>query len=291
MRYDVRHRSTYIYAQPVDLSHHMLKLTPRALGFQSVLASAIETNPSPAFMGAAADYFGNGVTFLALTEPHDRLQVEMHATVEVKFPQPPPAETTPAWNSVRDALRTAPDTDLLEASEFVYESPLTPVDAEIAAYAAPSFPPDRPLLAAALDLNQRIHRDFIFDGNATLVSTPLSEVMKRRRGVCQDFAHLTLAAHRAMGLAARYISGYIRTYHQQDGPILAGADASHAWVSIYCPGAGWVDLDPTNDLVVSEEHIVLAWGRDYGDISPIRGVILGGGEHTLDVAVDVVPIT
>ncbi|HMK69188.1 MAG TPA: transglutaminase family protein [Stellaceae bacterium] len=290
MRYEVRHRSTYIYAQPVDLSHHMLKLTPRPLGFQSVLASAIETNPSATFMGAGADYFGNGVTFLALTEPHDRLQVEMHATVEVKFPPPPPSETTPPWDSVRDAFRAAPGPDLLEASEFVYESPLTPVDTEIAGYAAPSFPPGRPLLAAALDLNQRIHRDFIFDGNATLISTPLSEVMRRRRGVCQDFAHLSLAAYRAMGLAARYVSGYIRTHHEQNGPVLAGADASHAWVSVYCPGVGWVDLDPTNDLVVSEEHIVLAWGRDYGDISPIRGVILGGGEHTLDVAVDVVPI-
>jgi transglutaminase-like putative cysteine protease len=180
------------------------------------------------------------------------------------------------------------DLALTEAGEFVFDSPLATPTAEIAAYAAPSFPPGRPLLEAALDLTSRIHRDFTFDPGATIVTTPLAEVMEQRRGVCQDFAHLEIAALRAMGLAARYISGYIRTYHT-DSPDLIGSDASHAWISVFCPEFGWIDLDPTNDLVVGDEHIVLAWGRDYGDISPVRGVMLGGGEHFLKVAVQVTP--
>jgi transglutaminase-like putative cysteine protease len=289
MRYTVRHRSTYDYAQPVDLSYHMLRLTPRALPHQQVLATTVTADPVPATYSVGADYFGNFLTYLTMTDPHERLTVEMTATVDVRLPAPPDPLSTPSWESVRDALRDDDRLELIDAGEFTFDSPLAAPSAAIAAYAATSFPGGRPLLAGVLDLTRRIHRDFAFDPEATIVTTPLAEVMEQRRGVCQDFAHLEVAGLRAMGLAARYVSGYIRTYRKPDGPALAGADASHAWVSVFCPGLGWVDVDPTNDLVVGEEHIVLAWGRDYGDVSPIRGVILGGGEHVLDVAVDVAP--
>jgi len=167
---------------------------------------------------------------------------------------------------------------------------LVPPSDAFAAYAAPSFSPGRPLLDAVLDLTRRIHDGFVFDPSATEMTTPLTEVLERQRGVCQDFAHAQIAALRSLGLAARYVSGYIRTYGALNGPRLVGADASHAWVSVWCPGPGWVDVDPTNNMVVDDEHIVLAWGRDYGDVSPICGVILGTGEHTLTVGVDVAPL-
>jgi transglutaminase-like putative cysteine protease len=204
----------------------------------------------------------------------------MRATLEVDFPPPPDAARTPPWEEVRDTL---PD----DAVEFSLESPFVTTEAATD-YAAASFPPSRPVLAGALDLTARIHSDFRYDPEATEIATPVAEVMQGRRGVCQDFAHVELAALRSLGLAARYVSGYIRT---SGGTRLAGADASHAWISVFCPGTGWVDLDPTNNLVVREDHIVLAWGRDYGDVSPVRGVILGGGEHRLDVAVEVRPLS
>jgi transglutaminase-like putative cysteine protease len=289
MRYDVRHTSTYAYAQPVDLSYHALRLTPRPLAHQRVLAASLAVDPAPALRTEGADYFGNVLTFLTLAEPHRRFSVELRASVEVSFPEPPDPAATPLWEDVRDALGEGAGPALIAASEFSHASPLAAPDEAIADYAAPSFPPGRPLLAAAIDLTRRIHRDFVFDPLATVVTTPLAEVMERRRGVCQDFAHLEVAALRAMGLAARYVSGYIRSARPVAGPGLVGADASHAWVSVFCPGAGWVDLDPTNDLVVQEQHVVLAWGRDYGDVSPIRGVILGGAEHSLMVGVEMVP--
>jgi transglutaminase-like putative cysteine protease len=286
MIYRVHHRSTYSYQGVVDLSYHALHLTPRALPHQKVFEQRISVTPLPASTSELADYFGNRITFLTLLAPHNQLVVDMAASVEVRFPDPPPAAATPPWENVRDALRQAGDDAFMDAAEYVHESPLVPVDAGIRDYAGASFTSGRPLLQAVLDLTARIKRDFTFDPAATVVTTPLAEVMANRRGVCQDFAHLQIAALRSFGLAARYVSGYIRSY-RVSGPDLAGADASHAWVSVFSPGAGWIDVDPTNDLVAKEEHIVLAWGRDYGDVTPIRGVILGGGEHTLDVAVKV----
>lgn len=281
MRYSVRHRSIYAYQQAVDASYHLLRLTPRALPHQRVVHATIEAAPGPENVVSRPDYFGNAATYLTISDPHERLAIEMKAEVEVAFPAPPPAGTTPPWESVREA--SAHDPALVE---FVYESPFVAPEAA-ADYAAASFAPGRPVLDAALDLTHRIKRDFVYDPAATEIATPVAEVVERRRGVCQDFAHVQLAALRAMGLAARYVSGYIRTI---GGTALAGSDASHAWVSVFCPGAGWIDLDPTNDLLVQEDHIVLAWGRDYGDVSPVRGVILGGGEHQLDVAVEVRPL-
>jgi len=285
--YTVRHRSSYAYPEPVDLSHHLLHLTPRALPWQRPLSVDIATEPETPPISPGVDYFGNSVGFLSLARPHDHLVIEMSARVEVT-PRPAfDAMATPAWEIVRDGLAGAGFPEEVEAAEFRHDSPLAAAAPAFAAYAAPSFTPGRPLLAAALDLTRRIHREFTFDPVATELTTPLAEIIARRRGVCQDFAHAEIAALRSMGLAARYVSGYIRTYAAPGRPRLVGADASHAWVGIFCPGLGWIDLDPTNNLVVGTEHIVLAWGRDYGDVSPVRGVVLGGGEHSLAVSVDV----
>ncbi len=287
MIYAVRHVTTYGYADAVDLSYLALRLTPRPLPHQQVLEAAIRTRPAAARQTAASDYFGNAVTFVAMEAPHRDLVVEATCTVDVEFPPPPAAALTPAWESVRDLLHGDGYPELVEISEFVRDSPL--VESGLGAGLAEGvFGPGRPLLEAALDLNRRIHAEFAFAPGATAVSTPLAEVLRSKRGVCQDYAHAMIAALRVVGLAARYVSGYVRT-HRDAGGALAGADASHAWVSVYCPGAGWIDLDPTNDLVVGHEHVVLGWGRDYGDVSPIRGVILGGGAHRLAVEVSLEP--
>jgi transglutaminase-like putative cysteine protease len=290
MKYRVTHRSAYAYSGTVDLSYHLLHLTPRVLPYQHVQESRITAQPAPAALSERRDYFGNGVTYLTVSEPHERFAVEMDATVDVSFPAPPPAGETPAWESVRDLLCGGGQPEIVAAAEMSYASTLTPPSADLIAYAEASFTPGRPILEAVRDLTSRIHRDFTFDPGATIVTTPLSEVLQQRRGVCQDFAHLELAALRAMGLAARYVSGYIRTYAKDGGQPVRGSAASHAWVSFFCPGTGWIDVDPTNDLIVGDEHIVLAWGRDYDDVSPVRGVVLGGGEHFLNVAVTVMPL-
>jgi transglutaminase-like putative cysteine protease len=279
MRYEVSHRSTYHYERPVDTSFHMLRVVPRPLPEQRVGQVEIVADPGADAVSERTDYFGNVVRYLSVGEPHDRLTITMRAEVEVGFAPPPAPAATPPWEEARAALPV----DLVE---FTMESPFIETDS-VAHYAAVSFPPGRKLLEGALDLTRRIYREFRYDPHATEIATPVAEVMHGRRGVCQDFAHLEIAALRSLGLAARYVSGYIRT---TGGTRLAGADASHAWVSLFCPGTGWVDLDPTNNLVVREDHIVLAWGRDYGDVSPVRGVILGGGEHRLDVAVHVRPL-
>jgi transglutaminase-like putative cysteine protease len=287
--YAVTHRSSYAYQERVDLSYHVLHLTPRALPHQRVAALRITTTPAAAPLSEALDYFGNSIGFLPLVTPHDHLVVEMTARVEVTSRPPPDRQATPPWEAVREALARPLSAEAIAAAEFAGPSPLVPLTDEFADYAAPSFAPGRPLLDGVLDLTRRIHREFAFDPSATELTTPLSEVLERQRGVCQDFAHAEIAALRSIGLAARYVSGYVRTYGAKGRPRLVGADASHAWVSVFCPGIGWVDVDPTNDRLVDDEHIVLAWGRDYGDVSPIRGIILGSGEHTLAVSVDVAP--
>ncbi len=289
MKYRLRHRTEYAYSEAVDLSYHLLRLSPRVLPFQTVEEATITADPVPATRADAVDYFGNGTAHLTLSEPHAQFAVELNATLEVTRVAPSDLQATPPWESVRDALRAPGTPELIEASEFVFDSPLATPTPDIAAYAATSFSAGRPVLEAVRDLTSRIFRDFAFDPAATIVSTPLAQVMEQRRGVCQDFAHLQVAALRAMGLAARYVSGYIRTY-RADQSSFVGADASHAWVSLFVPGMGWIDFDPTNDLIVAEEHIVLGWGRDYGDVSPVRGVILGGGQHFVTVAVEVTPL-
>jgi transglutaminase-like putative cysteine protease len=290
MRYRVRHDTTYTYAQPVDLGRHMLHLTPRALGWQRVVSSRLVSEPEPTVLEEGLDHFGNTVTWMALDRPHAAFRLALEAVVEVQAPFPPEDGAARPWEAVVAAAQ-AGGAQGWEAAEFAFGSPLAPADEGAGAYAALSFPPGRSILGGLLDLTGRIRREFAFKPGVTTVSTPVSRVLAQRAGVCQDFTHLMIAGLRALGLPARYVSGYLRTRPPPGEAPRQGADQSHAWVGCWLgPGLGWVDLDPTNDLVVRDEHVVLAWGRDYGDISPVRGIILGGGSHSVTVAVDLAPV-
>ena len=290
MKYRVRHVTTYRYADPVDLASHMLHLAPRRLAHQAVLKSDITATPEPARIAERHDHFGNGVAWLFMDRPHDRFEVTLDATVDVLFPKPPDAARTLAWEQVAEAARQG-GPDGWRAAEYVFDSPMAPADPGAGGYAATSFPAGRPILAGLIDLNSRIRREFTFRAGVTTISTPVARVLAQRAGVCQDFTHLMIAGLRALGLPARYVSGYLRTKPPPGVVGRRGADQSHAWVGAWLgPTHGWIDLDPTNDLVVRDEHVVLAWGRDYGDISPVRGVILGGGHHTVTVGVDLEPL-
>jgi len=284
-RYALRHATRYAYAAPVDLAQHLLHLTPRAVPGQRVEAMAIEVSPSPAHRTEGNDHFGNGVTWLSVEASHEAFDITLEALVQVGFPAPPRPDATPAWEDVRDAA------DHPDAAEFALPSAGAPADPAAGAYAAASFPAGRPILAGLLDLTGRIRRDFAFKPGVTTITTPVSQVMTLRAGVCQDFAHLMIAGLRALGLPARYCSGYVRTRPPPGQPRRQGADQSHAWVGCWLgPAHGWVDLDPTNDLVVRDEHVLLAWGRDFADVSPVRGILLGGGKQTLEVSVDLVEL-
>jgi len=291
MRYAVVHETHYAYAAPVALSQQLLRLTPRSLPWQICRAHRIDIDPTPGERVERDDYFGNRVTQLQIAAPHQALAVVARSELEVRAPPGAGAEApAEAWESVRDRLRVIGPDPWLEAAQFLNESPQVRCFAELAEFAAPSFAPGRELRAAAQDLMHHIHASLEFDPTATNVSTELHEVLALRRGVCQDFAHLMIGCLRTLGLAARYVSGYILTTPPPGRPRLIGADASHAWVSVHCGEAGWLDLDPTNDCVVEDEHITLAWGRDFGDVSPMRGVTLGGGEQQLTVRVTVTPL-
>ena len=287
MNYRVTHATTYRYSKPVSLCHNLLHLTPRSDGRQTCLRSEIEVKPAPTLIREQADFFGNRETYFTIEEPHDELAVKAVSRAEVAPAVAPDPAATPPWEEVRAALEQDRSPEGLEARSFVFDSPYVKASPDLADYAAPSFPAGRPLLDAGLDLMRRIHADFRYDPRATTISTPLREVMALRRGVCQDFAHLQIGCLRSLGLAARYVSGYLRTTPPPGRPRLVGADASHAWLSVWCAGFGWIDLDPTNAQIPSEGHILLAWGRDYDDVSPIKGVNLGGGRHSMTVEVDV----
>lgn len=285
-RYALRHVTTYRYAAPVDIAQHMLHLVPRAVPGQLVESFALEVSPVPTHRVEGEDHYGNGVTWLSVEAPHAALEVTLEAVVQVGFPAPPAMADTPPWEVVRDAVAT---TAGVEAAEFALPSALAPADPGAGAYAAESFAPGRPVLAGLLELTSRIRRDFAFKPGVTTISTPVSQVLSTRAGVCQDFAHVMIAGLRAIGLPARYMSGYVRTRPPPGQKRRQGADQSHAWVGCWMgPGLGWVDLDPTNDLVVQDEHVLLGWGRDYADISPVKGILLGGGKQTLGVSVDLV---
>ncbi len=278
--------TTYDYADPVSLAGHVLHLEPRDLPCQTVLSSKLTALPKPSRVVARPDHFGNAASWMFLDLPHDRFEVTLDALVDVEFPLPPAADSTPAWEEVVVQART-PGEAAWRASEFTLPSPLVPLEPRARAYALASFSPGRPILAALVDLNGRIRRDFAFRPGMTTVSTPISKVMAQRAGVCQDFSHLMISGLRGLGLPARYVSGYLRTRPPPGGVKRRGADASHAWVGAWLGAAhGWVDLDPTNDLIVRDEHVVLGFGRDYADVSPVRGVILGGGEHSVSAGVD-----
>jgi transglutaminase-like putative cysteine protease len=287
VRYTISHRTTYEYRDAVSVSHHLLRLHPRDSAHQRTLSYRLISDPVPAVVEPHTDYFGNLVSFITIEGPHRHLSVNSECEIEVS-PKPlldPGA--TPSWESVRDLCREHAYAVCGEACEYYFPSALVPVRPEFHEYAAKAFGPGRPILEAGIDLMSRIHSDFKFDSQATTVATPVEQVLSQRRGVCQDFAQLQIACFRTMGLSARYVSGYLETAPPAGQPKLTGADASHAWVQLWCGPAGWVDLDPTNNLLPSERHITLAWGRDFDDVSPFRGVLVGSGSHQLTVAVDV----
>jgi transglutaminase-like putative cysteine protease len=289
MIYAVHHRTKYTYGTPVDLGAHLLHLHPRSLPWQRVIASRLTADPVPSKTVGGTDCFGNDVCWMFVDVPHPTFEVSLEAKVEVTAPFVPEPQDTPAWEKVSHSAY-AGGAGCLEAGEFLFDSPMVSIVPEARDYAAISFPAGRTILEGVLDMNARIRRDFAFRGGVTTVNTPVRQVLAQRAGVCQDFSHLMIAGLRGLGLPARYTSGYIRTKPPPGQKRRRGADQSHAWVGCWLgPEHGWVDVDPTNGIVVAEEHVVLGWGRDYGDVSPIFGVILGGGKHSVSVGVDLEP--
>lgn len=287
MTYRITHRTTYKYRYPVSLGNHVACLTPRSVPRHRLAQSELRIQPTPATMTQRMDYFGNTLCFFTVQEPHKELVVEARSEVIMEGSTASWPQQSLTWREAVSSLAEDHSPQGLEACQFRFESPRVRLRPEFAEYALQSFTHGRSLVEGLLDLTARIYRDFQFDSKATNVRTPTEEVFRKKRGVCQDFAHLQIACIRSLGLPARYVSGYLRTYPPPGQPRLVGADASHAWVSAYCPGAGWLDLDPTNNLVPSDGHVTLAWGRDYGDVSPLHGLIQGGGVNDLSVSVDV----
>ncbi len=290
MRYTITHRTLYQYSSGVALCHNEARLLPRETPWQLCRPSQIRIKPRPALLVERTDFFGNRVLYFAIQDIHRRLEVTVATEVRVLDERPFDATSaSPPWEQTRQMLRENPDPEIIEARLFGLDSPFVAGRPAFRDYAQPSFPPGRPLLEATADLNERINREFKYDPHFTTVATPLDEVLRERRGVCQDFAHLAIGCLRALGLAARYVSGYLETMPPPGQPRLVGADASHAWLAVYVPGVGWAEFDPTNNCMPKEKHVTLAWGRDYGDVAPLRGVMTGGGSHSLRVAVDVEP--
>ncbi len=288
----VLHETRYEYSPPVKTAQHMAHLKPLHDGQQQLLRHHLAVSPEPAQQSEAVDVYGNSRAFFSLQSAHDELKVVAESVVVTSVPATPAASLP--WEQARERLRYHRDAAYDPASEFVFASPYVPRHDDFLAYARPSFTPERPLLNAAQDLMSRIHADFEYETEATEVNTPAIEALAMRKGVCQDFAHIMIACMRSLGLPARYVSGYLLTAPPPGKPRLVGSDASHAWVSVYLPGSTgqgqWYDLDPTNDRASGEDYVRLATGRDYSDLSPMRGVIHGGANHTLHVAVTVTPV-
>lgn len=290
VRYRIIHRTTYTYESPVTVGHYIARLEPRSLPFQECPWHEISIRPVPMQRAEREDSFGNTCVYFEIEGSHQKLEVIARSLVEVLPGDPVDPSETPAWEVVRDACRSDHASPASLAGELAFSSQLIPTGAVFADYARSSFPARRPVLEAVCDLNRRIFEDFIFDPAATDFATPVELVLKKRRGVCQDFAQVMIACLRSLGLPARYVSGYLETLPPAGQVKLVGADASHAWVSVYCGDVvGWVDADPTNNLLPSDRHVTVAWGRDFGDVSPLRGVTIGAGEQRLQVAVDVLP--
>jgi transglutaminase-like putative cysteine protease len=290
MRYRVTHRTTYSGDQPVSICHNEAWLIPRDLPHQKTDSHQLEILPVPSCQTTRVDYFGNPVAMFSFYHGFETLTVAAVSELTLRSRDVSLHEASPAWETVRDGLRSPDRPESLSAYEFAFPSPRIPVSGELAAYALSSFAPGRPILEGAVDLTERIHRDFEFDPRSTTVTTPVAEVLQHRKGVCQDFAHLQIAMLRSLGLPARYVSGYLRTHPPEGQSRLVGVDASHAWLSLFCGELGWIDLDPTNNLLPDLEHITIAWGRDYSDVCPLKGVYIGGGRNALKVGVDVTPL-
>jgi transglutaminase-like putative cysteine protease len=291
MIFDVSHRTTYIYREPVLQSEHLVYITPRSGPRQTVHRHSLLIEPAPSGNVALTDYFGNRSAILSINDEHTELVIHARSTVEVHPSDPPIVALSTAWEQVTSKARRENGGLDISVLEFVSATRHTKIVREAIDYAHPSFPPQRPILEAALDLTQRIYKDFTFDSTATDISTPVSHVLNERRGVCQDFAHVAITCLRSLGLPARYVSGYLLTYPPPGMEKLKGADASHAWISVWVPEVGWVDFDPTNGIMPDNEHITVAHGRDYDDVSPISGVLLGGSRQEMSVAVDVTVVS
>lgn len=294
--YRVIHRTTYDYGKAVVTSHNEARLSPRQLGRQAVGRSNVVIDPVPDTISNHRDYFGNGVTYFSLQRPHRRLTVTAESRVDIAMSGVPSDPcSTPPWEEVCEAVRHPLSAVHNVAAQFVLDSAAVRCSAALKEYARLSFHPRRPVLDAVIDLNRRIFTEFRYEPGATTVSTPVEEVFEGRRGVCQDFSHLMIGCLRSLGLPARYVSGYVASGPDSSRdtytPELVGTHASHAWVSAFCGDWGWIEVDPTNDLVISDQHVVLGWGRDFEDVSPIRGVTVGGGRHEVSVEVAVEPVS
>ncbi len=290
-RYRVEHYTAYRYSEAVTLSHQQFHLSPRRLDGQRCLAHEVAIEPAPIYRRDGLDAFGNPMTEIAIESAHSALEIIARSTIEVRARGLPEPEVTPPWEEVRGALmyRAAwhPEPERLTATAFLFESSRVRVKRDLAAYASDCFTPGRPVLEAAKALMGKIHAEFKFDAEATTVTTPVMSFFEHRRGVCQDFTHLMISCLRSTGLAARYVSGYLMARAGSNRSRRVAADASHAWVALFVPGRGWIELDPTNNQLPSVEHVTLGWGRDFSDVTPLRGVINGGGEQTLEVKVTV----
>jgi transglutaminase-like putative cysteine protease len=307
VKYRITHTTFYHYSQPVGLCQNEARLQPRIFWRQQCHNSRFDIKPTPMDFSERIDFFGNRVAYFAIQQPHIQLIVTAISEVTI-FPRQNNLDlfNQMTWEQVRSLLQETPvqgqaqsqqgqiqlqnqdqAVEILDARQYILDSPMVTITPELADYAQSSFLPNRALVDVVHDLMQRIYKDFTYDPAFTTIATPLSEVLSFRRGVCQDFAHLAIACLRAYGMAARYISGYVETLPEPGKPRLVGADASHAWFSVYIPGTGWLDFDPTNNTVPLDQHITLAWGRDYADVTPLKGIAFGGGQHTLSVSVDV----
>ncbi len=292
MKLRVVHKTAYRYSAPVASSHHEAHLAPRDGRSQVCLAHAVRITPAPNTTRERRDYFDNRTLYFGIHESHRTMEVVAESDILVREREHSLLLDRTSWESARDLVAYDRQPASLAAYAFAFDSPyVSSSHDELREFAQPSFERGRPLLEAVADLTHRIFLDLVYDTTATETSTPLTDVIRQRRGVCQDFAHFQIGCLRAMGLPARYVSGYLSTTPPANGPRLVGCDASHAWVSTYLPSVGWVDFDPVNDLMPEERHVTVAYGRDYGDVTPIRGVLVGGGRHIVHVSVDVAPMT
>jgi len=287
-RYRVLHTTTYRYETPVTSSFGQLCLLPRDFPGQRCTSSEVVITPEVSDHRERIDYFGNRVAYFTLQRPHQELTISASSDIEV--------DDNRGWEGGSDVGGTRRDIESqkgggdIEAANFIVNSPRVTVDDRVRSYALPSFDTGRPILEAIADLSSRIHRDFSFDATTTTVNSTIDDLFDHGAGVCQDFAHLGVACLRSQGIPARYVSGYLETIPPPGMQKLVGADVSHAWISALVPGLGWVDVDPTNNTRVKEDHVTLAWGRDYGDVPPLTGVFIGGGQHRMAVSVDVMPL-
>lgn len=291
MIYDVRHVTTYSYESPVSFARCSLRLEPRRGDGQEVLSHSVDIKPRAADRAMRIDFFGTQTESVLIEAAHRSLRIDSRSRVTVSRQAPGRADESGAWERVREAAFASTSIGAAAPIGYVFASPLVPIQPAVTSYAAASFPQARGILIGAVDLMHRIRTDFKYDAKATVISTPLKEVFEKRHGVCQDFAHVMIAGLRGLGLPAAYVSGYLRTYPPPGKPRLQGADATHAWVSVWCgEDMGWIGFDPTNDLLVENDHIILAVGRDFSDVSPVDGIIVGSRKQKLSVAVDVLPV-